>query len=601
VRAFRQAVEAEATSLAGDMSQRMEIVTSELGRRVERLWDVPGVEPAERDAAGTELAAQIPAGLADALGETALLLERVKVVPTAPAPGGTTRGRWEFVLQGNVPPPPPPAPPLDGAAARVPPPAPPGPAGAVAAPAAPAAPDGIVVDLTKAMEELKREIAGAEGDPARAAAAAWVDVLGRQVAVGLDLTRRSAATGLRLGAEELARQAERRRHAYERTRELVQRGVVDVAVERDGRVVGSVTARVDLDRMLATVLTLSRRDRGEVPFAVDTQRRVHTGRDSDRATLERIGVTAAAAAGTLPAMQSDDQWMVVTRPDQSGVVFGLARPVGDSLAEIRRTSGRNLALGLALVGLALIGIVPVSRGMTRNLSVLTEGANQLAQGNLAARVPVASSDEFGQLARAFNQMAAGLESHEKLVVEQERLHRELELCRRIQTEMLPRAPLRLGLAEINGISIPAREVGGDFFNYFVLPEGSLALVVGDVSGKGVSAALLMANVQATLRARLPLELDLARLLDTLDREVDENTPGGVYVTLFVGVLDTERRVLRYINAGHNPQFVLRAGGSLERLPSAGLPLGLLPGQGYAESELVLDDADLLFFYTDGMV
>jgi len=104
-------------------------------------------------------------------------------------------------------------------------------------------------------------------------------------------------------------------------------------------------------------------------------------------------------------------------------------------------------------------------------------------------------------------MAAGLESHQKLVVEQERLHRELELCRRIQTEMLPRTRLRLGLAEIKGISIPAREVGGDFFNYFVLPDGSLALVVGDVSGKGVSAALLMANIQATLRARMPLEND----------------------------------------------------------------------------------------------
>jgi sigma-B regulation protein RsbU (phosphoserine phosphatase) len=149
--------------------------------------------------------------------------------------------------------------------------------------------------------------------------------------------------------------------------------------------------------------------------------------------------------------------------------------------------------------------------------------------------------------------------------------------------------------------VPARVVGGDLFDFIRLPRGRMGLVVGDVSGKGVSAALLMANIQATLRARLPLEPDLARLLDTLDREVDESTPSGVYVTLFVGVLDTERRVLRYINAGHNPQFVLRPGGSLERLSSAGLPLGLYPGQGYAESRLVLDDADLLFFYTDGMV
>jgi sigma-B regulation protein RsbU (phosphoserine phosphatase) len=111
----------------------------------------------------------------------------------------------------------------------------------------------------------------------------------------------------------------------------------------------------------------------------------------------------------------------------------------------------------------------------------------------------------------------------------------------------------------------------------------------------------MANIQATLRARMPLESDLARLVDTIDREVDEGTPGGVFVTLFVGILDTERRVLRYINAGHNPQFVLRASGGIERLSAAGLPVGLYPGHGYAESELVLGDADLLFFYTDGMV
>ena len=112
------------------------------------------------------------------------------------------------------------------------------------------------------------------------------------------------------------------------------------------------------------------------------------------------------------------------------------------------------------------------------------------------------------------------------MVEQERLRRELELSRLIQTEMLPRAPLRSGAAEIAGVSIPGPEVGGDFFNYFVLPDGRLALLVGDVSGKGVSAALLMANVQATLRARLPHETDLARLADRLDRELDRTRPAA---------------------------------------------------------------------------
>jgi sigma-B regulation protein RsbU (phosphoserine phosphatase) len=167
--------------------------------------------------------------------------------------------------------------------------------------------------------------------------------------------------------------------------------------------------------------------------------------------------------------------------------------------------------------------------------------------------------------------------------------------------MLPHASLRLGAAEIKGLSIPAREVGGDFFNYFALPDGRLALLVGDVSGKGVSAALLMANVQATLRARLPLETELARLADGLDREIDANTPRGVYLTLFLGILDVERGRLQYVNAGHNPQFLLHAAGGIQPLSSTGLPIALYPSQGYAESVVDIGRGDLLFFYTDGLV
>jgi sigma-B regulation protein RsbU (phosphoserine phosphatase) len=239
--------------------------------------------------------------------------------------------------------------------------------------------------------------------------------------------------------------------------------------------------------------------------------------------------------------------------------------------------------------------------MTRDLSTLADTAGEIERGNLHARVPVRSNDEIGRLSSAFNHMAAGIEAHQKLIVEQERLQRELELGRRIQTEMLPHGALKVPFAEVKGVSIPAREVGGDFFNYFVLDDGQVAMLVGDVSGKGVGAAILMANVQATLRARLPLEQNLAALVDAVDRDVDERTPGGVYVTLFVGILDPRTRRLRYVNAGHHPQFVLRHEGGLERMPSAGLPVGLFAGHGYTEHEVVLRDGDLLFFYTDGTV
>jgi len=309
----------------------------------------------------------------------------------------------------------------------------------------------------------------------------------------------------------------------------------------------------------------------------------------------------ARAASATPAggTRAAGDWLIATRQDPSGVTFGIARPVGGPLREIRKAYGLNLALGLAVIAAAFAGIVPLSARMTRNLNTLSGGVEKIARGDLSARVAVRSRDEFGKLAEAFNRMAADLAEHEKSLVERERLRRELELCRQIQSDMLPKSPLRLGVAEIRGVSIPAREVGGDFFNYFVLETGEIALLVGDVSGKGVGAALLMANVQATLRARLPVDPDLVRLCDAVDRELERSTPREVYLTLFIGVLDPHARTLRYVNAGHNPQYLIRKGDVIEKLASTGMPLGLFAGHGYAEKLVPLAEGDLLFFYTDG--
>ena len=198
-------------------------------------------------------------------------------------------------------------------------------------------------------------------------------------------------------------------------------------------------------------------------------------------------------------------------------------------------------------------------------------------------------------------MAAELGDHEKNLVQQERLRKELELCRRIQEELLPHQPLNSIFAEAKGVSIPAREVGGDFFNYFPLQDGNIGLLVGDVSGKGLPAALLMANLQATIQARLPLEPDLARLADRLDRDIAQNTPAELYLTLFLGTLNVRDGTLRYINAGHNTQFALHGDGTTDRLDSTGRPLGLLPGAGYEERSVRLGQGDSLFLYTDGLI
>ena len=374
-----------------------------------------------------------------------------------------------------------------------------------------------------------------------------------------------------------------------------------VMVEQNGQVVEQIGAEINMPQMLATVFSTTRRDRGEVPFAIGKDGKIFAPTDEDRKTIEKLKL-AVPPEGQATTTRNTGDWIVVMTadPSGSGLHFGIAKPVADSLNDLRKTAARNASFGLGFIALALVGIVPLSTRLTRNLSKLTDGVDRIAQGDYSVRVPLETTDEVGRLARAFNRMATDVEAHQRAAVEQERVKRELELGRQIQHEMLPHEPLRLGLTEIKGVSVPAREVGGDFFNYFELSDHRVALLVGDVSGKGVGAALLMANIQASLRTRLALGQDLSAIADAIDRDVDANSPGPVYATLFVGILDPATRRLQYVSAGHHPQYALCRRG-LERMESTGLPVGLLSGRGYTARNLQLAEGDMLFFYTDGCV
>ena len=375
---------------------------------------------------------------------------------------------------------------------------------------------------------------------------------------------------------------------------------LDVKYEHEGKVVHEVNAELNLANVLATVFSTTRRDRGEVPFAIARDGQIYTRSDDDRRRVELLGAVAKPGG---PATARLDDWIVVTTDDPtgSGLRLGIARPVGDSLDSLRKTAARNAGLGALFIVIALAGMVPLSTRLTRNLSALGDGVRRIAKGDYSARVPVRAKDEVGELAQAFNQMAEDVEKHQRAALGQERIKRELELGRQIQHDMLPHAALKLGLTEIKGVSVPAREVGGDFFNYFETPSGQIALLVGDVSGKGVGAALLMANIQASLRTRLALGQDLSALAREIDYDIEANSPGPVYATLFVGILDPATRQLRYVNAGHHPQYVLHPQGGLERMTSTGLPVGLYAGHGFREQQIQLGAGDLLFFYTDGCV
>jgi serine phosphatase RsbU (regulator of sigma subunit) len=603
VHTFERVAQREANDTAADIGRRMQMVTANVGRRMDRLYDdamnYRRVEAMSKDpnAKGvTVTASSVEDRMAPTLGDTAALLDRLEFhrmdnpdpnpnpdanpnpnprfgrrgFPWRDGPPGSGRGR-----RPHMPPPP------DAPGAPEPP--------------EPPAPPVVVVDVPKIVERARR------------AAQAQSAAAGVDISAAIDAAMKASQPAIEAGVaavnDAVAREAAAAATptAAKKPEMAISGHRIEVPITKDGKVVGKANAMLNMDRTVGSVLALARRDQGEIPFALDQQGQLYTTDPRGRSTLERLGVTTLAKEAADGSPKRVGDWMVVARKDPGGLVFGIARPIGESLREIRRMSFRNLSMGLLVIALACIGIVPISGRMTQHVSSLSEGVRQLAGGDFKARVPVRSRDEFGTLAASFNKMAEDLERHQALVVEQERLRRELELSRLIQTEMLPRAPLRLGAAEIKGLSIPAREVGGDFFNYFALADGRLALLVGDVSGKGVSAALLMANVQATLRARLPLETDLALLADGLDREIDKNTPQSVYVTLFLGILDVARSELRYVNAGHNPQFLLRSGRGIERLSSTGMPIALYPGQGYTESVVGVTSGDLLFFYTDGLV
>jgi serine phosphatase RsbU (regulator of sigma subunit) len=593
-RALREAVAAEGRSLAADMTRRLESTSEDLGRRLERASRLPfAPASAEDEEARLAQRERLLEHFRAELGDWADLVESFEIVPA---------------------PPPPPAPPRPDAPGpdRMPPPRlPQGEVVVVEPEADPGSPNPthprLVWHQILRGEELTPEQERVLAEGAESQARAFAERLERrlrEVEREIETAPDPAAKARELGRQALVLGGKALAALIRNKEEIhdLLRRELDFQLVHEGEALGTLQARVRGRRLIERTLARTPRDRGEIPFAVDEAGEVHTADAGERERLVQLGVPGITDPKLdSQVLRTSGDWVLVTRRDaESGLTLGIARPIGESLRELRLTALRNLGYGLALAGLACVGIVPISRRMTRNLATLTEGAERLAGGDLDTRVPVRSRDEFGRLAETFNQMASSLRAQQEGLLERERLRKELEMSRLIQEELLPHEPLCLEFAEVSGISLPAREVGGDFFNYFTLADGSLAVLVGDVSGKGVPAALLAANLQATLRARLPLERDLATLAASLDEQVEASTPGSVYVTLFMAVLSRERRTLRWVNAGHNPQFLLRAEGGAEALGSGGRPLGLLPGGGFEPGERALGEGDALFLYTDGL-
>ncbi len=281
-----------------------------------------------------------------------------------------------------------------------------------------------------------------------------------------------------------------------------------------------------------------------------------------------------------------------------------------------------LAVVIAMIAAALIARLQHA-SITRRVVALKGTASELQKGNLKARAVVDSVDELGQLGETFNtmsdQLRALVEHLEEKVTERtaelteanriiskhrDRMQEELNVGHEIQMSMIPLTfppfPERDDFT-IHATLQPAREVGGDFYDFFFVGEDRFCVCIGDVAGKGVPSALFMAVTKTLIKSRAVDEWSTAKILSHVNSELSHNNKESMFVTVFLAILDVSTGEFVYSNAGHNPPYVRRREGGLDRLGERHGPvLGAVGNLNYGENRERLQPGDLLFLYTDGL-
>ena len=283
---------------------------------------------------------------------------------------------------------------------------------------------------------------------------------------------------------------------------------------------------------------------------------------------------------------------------------------GQSMELARRVqiAGYLLAgLFCGAVVISLIVAVSLTRTMTAAVHELYLGTQRVNQSEFSHRVAIRGDDQLTELGRSFNAMTESIERLIEESRERQRLQAELEIAREVQARLFPRELPRLKSIDVLGVCRPAQEVSGDFFDYVELSPTRLALAFGDVSGKGISAALVMASMHSIVRTQLSLltgsngelALSTAELVARANQQLYADTAADKFSTLFFGCYDEQESALVYSNAGHLPPFLIR-GGEVRQLDVSGLVAGAFPHSQYESSKIELKPGDLFVAYTDGV-
>ena len=266
----------------------------------------------------------------------------------------------------------------------------------------------------------------------------------------------------------------------------------------------------------------------------------------------------------------------------------------------------NLILGTIGFALLLIVALAIARSITYPLRQLASATRTMAQGDLDKALPeIKGEDEVAQLASAFDNMRGDLKKYivqlQEATAARERMESEMRIARNIQMDLVPKTFPSRKEFEMFGLLEPAREVGGDFYDYFMPDDQHIFVFIGDVSGKGMPAALFMAVTRTLLKAICRVERNPAFILRRLNDGLAESNDSSMFVTLFCALIDLSTGECKYSNGGHNPPFVVRASGAVTSLPLTGdVAVGIMPKMEFNEKLFALQAGDTLFLYTDGV-
>lgn len=287
----------------------------------------------------------------------------------------------------------------------------------------------------------------------------------------------------------------------------------------------------------------------------------------------------------------------------------IARATDATSARIAEYTERlhTIFAGLCVLLLLIVFLLSyyLARIITRPVDALREGTTVIGRGDLDFRLDIHSGDEFEALAASFNQMAADLKDNianlRRTTAEKERYTKELEIAKEIQESFLPESVPAIPGFDVAAVTIPAMEIGGDLYDFIPVQDGNLGFVIADVSGKGVSAALFMALSRTILQASGSAAPDPSGIIRNANRLIYGDGRSSMFITVFFGILDPEKKTFAYVNAGHNPPLLFRDGEAGSWLGGEkGIALGVVPEVNIDASTLELRPGDLLVLYTDGV-